>query len=68
MKAWNSFILGLGYIYLFSLFVVFALYVIGSWEAIRWRLTIAKAQRKEFLKEMDRHQDVAVLEDIYRLK
>lgn len=68
MKAWNSFILALGYIHLVSLIGVVAAYAVGSWESIRWRRTIAKAQREAFLKEMERHKDISDLDHLFRMK
>ena len=68
MKAWNSFIIGLGYLQLVSLIGVVAAYAVWSWESIRWRRTIAEAQRKAFLKEMERIKDLSDLDHLYRLK
>lgn len=68
MKAWNSFLIGLGYIYLVSLTGVLAMFLAGTWETIKWRRTIARAQRKAFLKEMERHEEVSALDHLYRVK
>lgn len=68
MKAWNSFVLGLGYVYLLLLVRCVAMFLAGSWETIRWRRTVAKAQRQAFLKEMERHEEVSALDHLYRVK
>ncbi len=68
MKIWNSFLIGLGYIYLVSLTVVLAMFLAGIWEKIKWQRTISQAQRKAFLKEMERHEEVAALDHLYRVK
>ena len=68
MKAWNSFVLGVGYVFLASALVGVVGGVFATWETIQWRRTIAKAQRKAFLKQMERAEEVASLDHLYRVK